>query len=151
MSGYRWKYFVIWRWCVIIIGKLRNQSGRTNWLTYQDIFRYHKQHGENPDPRKMWSCWINEGRKKIRYHCNGLWRPAGLWDVEVPTFPGQSARRRRWGFQPYRLAPLFPGRFLVLISARGWVDSRDILRLEGLRQMKIQWSHRKSNPRPSFW
>jgi MoaA/NifB/PqqE/SkfB family radical SAM enzyme len=65
------------------------------------------------------------------------WRPLGLCDVEAPTVSRQSAHRRRWGCQPYTPAALYPpGRFLVLISVRGWVDPRAIVRLEGLGQLK---------------
>jgi hypothetical protein len=58
------------------------------------------------------------------------WRPIGLSDFEAPTFSGQSAHRWRWGCQPYTQA------ILVLISFTAWVDSRAMVRLEELGQLK---------------
>jgi hypothetical protein len=63
---------------------------------------------------------------------NRLWRPIGLWDVEVPTFSRQSVQR-----SALHVCQLYhPERSPVLISVRGWVDTRAIVRLEGLRQLK---------------
>jgi hypothetical protein len=42
-----------------------------------------------------------------------------------------------------------PGRFLILISVRGRVDPRAVVRLEELGGLKIQRPYRESNPRPS--
>jgi hypothetical protein len=71
------------------------------------------------------------------YACSRPWRPIGLWDVDVPTFSTQSAHRWRWDCHPYAPAAVYPqGRFLVLISVRGWAEPRAIMRLEWLGKLK---------------
>jgi hypothetical protein len=70
------------------------------------------------------------------YARNRPWMPVGLRDVDARTFSRQSAHRRLRlsALCAGRLLP--PGRFLVLISVKGWVDLGIIVRLEGLDQLK---------------
>jgi hypothetical protein len=51
-----------------------------------------------------------------------------------------SAHRWRQVCQPYAGRFLSPGRYLVLIFVRGWVDSRAIVRLEGLGKLKKKFT-----------
>jgi hypothetical protein len=61
---------------------------------------------------------------KESYTCNKPWRPIRVGDIFGSD--GDEVVSR----------PLPPGRFLVLISVRGSVNCRIILKLEGLAQLK---------------
>jgi hypothetical protein len=72
--------------------------------------------------------------KKESYPWNRPCRPIELRDVEAFTYSRLSAHRWRWCCKSYAPAdrPLPPGRFLVFISVRGWIDPSFISRLKGL-------------------
>jgi hypothetical protein len=55
-------------------------------------------------------------------------RTTGLWTVEDHTFSRQSASCTGHA--------LPPGRFLILISIRGWINTRAIVWLDGLGKLK---------------
>jgi hypothetical protein len=64
--------------------------------------------------------------------------PTELWDVEASTFSLYNLLIDGGKVVSLTRLPPFtpPGRFLVLISVTGWVDSRDIARVEVLGKLK---------------
>jgi hypothetical protein len=80
-------------------------------------------------------CWRG-CKKKVKLSLYRPWRPLGLWEVEAPTFSDIRLIGGGKVVNPMR-RPLFaPGKFLVLISVRGWVDPRTIVWLEVLGKLK---------------
>jgi hypothetical protein len=73
---------------------------------------------------------------KVKLSLYRPWRPLGLLEVEAPTFSDISSwmAARLSALCACRFLP--PGRFLLLISVRGWVNPRAIVQLEGLGTLK---------------
>jgi hypothetical protein len=136
-SGIEPATFRLVAWCLSQLRyRVPSQDTNINWKFWLRkirkillIFKLKTQRN-SLDGTKMWS-----------YHWNRPSRPIWMWNVEAPTFSRQSAHRCRWSCQPYAPAALLLlGRVLVLISVRGWVDPRTIVRLEGDKiSLKIQW------------
>jgi hypothetical protein len=74
--------------------------------------------------------------KKVKLSLNRLWRPTGLrhQGPHILQMVGSQMVVRLSALHAGR--PLTPGRFLVRISVRGWVDPRALVTLQGLGQLK---------------
>jgi hypothetical protein len=105
---------------------------------------------EYRDLETQW-LWVNQAGEAAWGKCNRSWRPVGLSDVEgLKTNGLQMAEKLR--FLAGR--PLTLGRFLVLISVRGWIDPRVTERLQGLGQLGNPITSSEIEPanfRPASW
>jgi hypothetical protein len=94
-----------------------------------------------------WLCIYHKG-KGNSIPLTGLERPRGFQEADATRC------QDNWHMKVGRLSALRTGppskeRFLVLMSVRGWVNPRTIVRPEDYVNEKFQWHHRETNPRPS--
>ena len=81
--------------------------------------------------------------KQSRYKPRESQRFPGGWGSQISR---QSAHEGGKVVNPTRRPPLHQETFLVLISVRGWVNSRAIVRPEGLCQWKIPMTQYRIEP-----
>jgi hypothetical protein len=122
-----------------------NECSALPWSIVKSVLECtHHIFGECPDnlkPRMIFCLFffpefVFTSYKGKAIPVTGRGGPWGCETSRLPYFSRQPAHRWRWG-QPYSPAAICPpGRFLVFISVRGWVDPRAIVRMEGLRRLK---------------
>jgi hypothetical protein len=91
------------------------------------------------NPRLVLSPSREYSLKKQNCPRNKPWRPVGLWDTEDPILSRHSAHMVRLSALRTGLALLSRNiifLLLIIISVRGWVILRAVVRLEGLGKLK---------------
>jgi hypothetical protein len=97
------------------------------------------------------SSWLLRYEKYRVFPVTGRGEPLGCEALRLPHFLDSRLTYKGEDFSFTHLPPppLHPGRFLVLLYVRGWVDSKATVRLKGLDRLKNQLPCRESNLRYS--